>query len=415
MAKYFLPSIIFLFSSILALPTMPALAVYDNVRFPTAQNLYLPEIGITLVVSADSKVATLAVYGSYIIITGSYDGATTYSTITLTSPQRQVFSNNWGLSTTCGDTSSSFTVSWGAASPPSITITPTGTCSPGGGGGPPIQIVTPDLPTTFTGTVTATASAGGKTTLTTPEGTKITVELPPGAVTTDTTITVTSVPVATVITAAAAAPAGKTIVSAFQLSATSAGLAVTSFAKTVTLTVTYTDSQITGLDEVSLKVYRWTGTQWLVLSTTVNVVTNTLTATTTAFSYFAIMGEAAPVVVTPPTKPIAEMTIAELKAEIARIAALIAQLQVELAKLIAVPQAFTTDLYYGLRLNNDVKRLQQFLIDKGYLKVKATGNYLSMTVAAVKAYQIAKSITPVNGRCGPKTRAAINADLGLSQ
>ena len=421
MAKYFLATICLLLGFGLLLPTT-AFAAWNNVQFTADSNVYIPGLGVTLVVSNNSKVASLVVYEGYISIGGAVDGANA-SSITLTSNQRQVMSNSLGLETSCGTNSSTLTITWASGTAATVTVTPSGTCATGGGGGvaaaAPVQVVTPAAPTTTTGTVTATASAGGKTTLTTAENTTATVELPAAAVTADTTVAVTSKTVAETTAATASAPAGKTIASAFQLSATSAGAAVTSFAKTVTVTLTYTDSQITGLDEASLKVYRWDGTQWVVLSTTVNAATNTLTATTTAFSYFAIMGEPPAVVeevIVAPAKPITEMTIEELKAEIARIAALIAQLQQELLKLIGAPQAFTKDLYYGLRLNSEVKRLQNFLISKGYLASGLnTGNYLSLTVAAVKAYQTAKGITPVIGRCGPKTRAAINTDLGVSQ
>jgi peptidoglycan hydrolase-like protein with peptidoglycan-binding domain len=69
-----------------------------------------------------------------------------------------------------------------------------------------------------------------------------------------------------------------------------------------------------------------------------------------------------------------------------------------------------------LKNQTEVKRLQEFLISKGYLKSGLnTGNYLSLTVAAVKTYQQAKGITPVSGYFGPKTRTAVNADLGVSQ
>lgn len=116
------------------------------------------------------------------------------------------------------------------------------------------------------------------------------------------------------------------------------------------------------------------------------------------------------------TVPITAMTVQELKAEVARITTLILQLQAELAKLIGAPQSFATNLFYGLQSNADVKRLQEFLISKGYLSSGLnTGNYLSLTMEAVKAYQTAKGITPVSGYFGPKTRAAVSADIGATQ
>jgi len=410
MPKYLLALIV----SLCLLP-MIASAAWNDLQFNADTNVHVPGPDITLVVSSGSKVESLTVYSGYIVVAGAYVDATNRSSITFTSAQRQILSNNWGLETTCGATTSNLTVTWSATSPASITITPLGSCPVGAGGAPPPP--PPVMPTTTTGEVTATSAAGGKTTLTTVEGTKATVELPAAAVTTDTLVKVASVSPA-IVSATAPAPPGKTLVSVFDLTATAAGVAVTSFAKTITLTFTYTDAQITGLDEATLKIYRWDGTQWVILPTIVYPAINTLTATTTVFSYFAIIGEPPVVVppVAPPVKPITEMTIEELKAEIARIIALIVQLQAELAKLIAVPRLFTTDLYYGLRADAEVKRLQEFLISKGYLASGFnTGNYLSLTVAAVKAYQQAKGITPVNGRCGPKTRAAINADLGISQ
>ncbi len=118
----------------------------------------------------------------------------------------------------------------------------------------------------------------------------------------------------------------------------------------------------------------------------------------------------------PTTKPISQMSIAELQAEIARITALIVNLQAELAKLTGTAQSFAANLYQGLKSNAEVKRLQEFLISKGYLGAGFnTGNYLSLTVAAVKAYQTAKAITPVSGYFGPLTRAAVNADIGAIQ
>jgi peptidoglycan hydrolase-like protein with peptidoglycan-binding domain len=68
------------------------------------------------------------------------------------------------------------------------------------------------------------------------------------------------------------------------------------------------------------------------------------------------------------------------------------------------------NIYYGLMHNSKVTELQQFLINKGFLTGKATGNYLSLTVSAVKKYQASKNINPT-GYTGPLTRQAINSDL----
>ena len=111
----------------------------------------------------------------------------------------------------------------------------------------------------------------------------------------------------------------------------------------------------------------------------------------------------------------ANPTTAQIQAAITAIINNIAYLQAELLKIQQpATGAFTYDLYYGLWNNAEVKRLQEFLISKGYLASGLnTGNYYLKTVEAVKAYQTAKGITPVIGRCGPLTRAAINADLGF--
>jgi hypothetical protein len=68
------------------------------------------------------------------------------------------------------------------------------------------------------------------------------------------------------------------------------------------------------------------------------------------------------------------------------------------------------NLYYGLRNNGEVKELQSYLAGKGLYSGNSTGNFFSLTLAAVKKYQ--KSIK-LNGTgyVGPLTRQIINADL----
>jgi len=118
--------------------------------------------------------------------------------------------------------------------------------------------------------------------------------------------------------------------------------------------------------------------------------------------------------------PVAQMTVPQLQAEVARITALIAQLQQQLLQMlggnVTSNLPFLVDLQLGMKNNSEVKRLQEFLISKGYLTAGLnTGNYYQLTANAVAAYQLAKGITPTNGRCGPKTRAAINIDIGATQ
>jgi peptidoglycan hydrolase-like protein with peptidoglycan-binding domain len=68
------------------------------------------------------------------------------------------------------------------------------------------------------------------------------------------------------------------------------------------------------------------------------------------------------------------------------------------------------NLYYGLKQSNEVKELQQYLIDRGFLVSNVTGNFYSLTLAAVEKYQASKNIH-ATGYVGPLTRQAINADL----
>lgn len=113
----------------------------------------------------------------------------------------------------------------------------------------------------------------------------------------------------------------------------------------------------------------------------------------------------------------ANPTRSEIQAAITAIVQNIAYLQAELTKLrggAGSIAAFVQDLHYGLLEDPQVKKLQGLLVSRGYLGTGLdTGNYLSKTVQAVKAYQQAKGITPVNGRFGPQTRQAMNTDLGL--
>jgi hypothetical protein len=285
MTKYFLALITLLF----CLPMIVS-ADFNDVQFPQDTTLTLGALNFT--VTAGSQVAYLIVD----VGTGSFRiGLENGSSITIISLDRQDLSNTAGYQTVCGPTVSSLTINYTGALPQMVSAKPMGSCDQnivitggtGGGGGA-------STPTTTTGAITINAASGGTATATTAENTKATVEVPAGAITANTTINVaptvkTDAAVATAITST---PSGLSVVGGFvyNLTATSGGASVASFNKTLTLTFTYTDAQVAGLNEANLTVYRWTGTQWAALPSTVSTVTNTIKATTTQFSYFAVMG-----------------------------------------------------------------------------------------------------------------------------
>ena len=68
---------------------------------------------------------------------------------------------------------------------------------------------------------------------------------------------------------------------------------------------------------------------------------------------------------------------------------------------------------FGQSNSEDVRRLQRFLIAKGYLKAEASGNFLTQTKLALKKFQIEYAIVGGDGMiAGPKTNAKI---MALSQ
>ena len=73
--------------------------------------------------------------------------------------------------------------------------------------------------------------------------------------------------------------------------------------------------------------------------------------------------------------------------------------------------SFSKDLYYGVRGDAEVQALQEFLTDQGHYSGTATGNFFSLTLSAVKKFQIANGILPASGYFGPKTRAKANQIL----
>lgn len=72
--------------------------------------------------------------------------------------------------------------------------------------------------------------------------------------------------------------------------------------------------------------------------------------------------------------------------------------------------SFDKDLKYG-SVGAPVVELQEFLMEQGFLNVpSATGNFFSVTLKAVKAFQEKEGLPPT-GFVGPLTRGKINAHL----
>ena len=71
-------------------------------------------------------------------------------------------------------------------------------------------------------------------------------------------------------------------------------------------------------------------------------------------------------------------------------------------------KTFDSNLYFGITNNSDVQMLQEFLTDQGVYSGPITGNFFSLTLAAVKKYQSQNNITPAAGFFGPITRVRAN-------
>lgn len=74
-----------------------------------------------------------------------------------------------------------------------------------------------------------------------------------------------------------------------------------------------------------------------------------------------------------------------------------------------VSAQFTRDLYFGLRNDPEVVRLQEFLRGLGHFTYpESTGNFFLLTLQAVQGFQASYNISPVSGFFGPRSRAVAN-------
>ena len=467
----------FLLLSLAIIAPNVVFAAYNDVQFDADTNVYLEGIPTTLVIASGGNVAGMTVCPSSV----AFD-MENLSSVTISNSDKRTLNNTMDATVTCGSSASSITLT--SSTTQIVTVTIGASCEPSGGSGA-VSSYTPPAPTpepepepgdytteseceaasyywydsvcnaeeevivvptvTATGEATATAAAGGEASATTDEGAEAGLNVPAEAVTADTTVSVT--PTATSADAVSAAvgsvPSGQSLVGGYvyDYSAIADGQAVSSFDESVTLTMTYTDDQVSGYDESSLTINYWDETAgiWVALGTTVDQENNTLTATTDHFTYFAIVGQETEEVVEEEEEeevPVAQMTIAELKAKIAELKALIAVAIAKLAALLGtspitgIPAdfSFTANMSQG-ESSSAVKYLQIVLNSSADTKVASTGvgspgnetNYFgSLTKAAVIKFQEKYSsvvldpwgFTSGTGFVGSTTREKLNSLLG---
>ncbi|MFH1564316.1 MAG: Ig-like domain-containing protein [bacterium] len=252
--------------------------------------------------------------------TGSYINSTTSditSSATWSSASSSVAAiSTGGLATGVSAGTSVITASYTDAVNGVLTDTATLTvtaASSGGGSsaGSSVAPATATTTTTTTGTASGaiTASKGG-TVATTVGYTRAQAAIPADALSASGVVSVESVAKSNV--AAPTAGSGSFLIGGLIFDFKVDGKTAT-FKKPVTLTFTYSDLQVEGLNENLLTVFRLntTNNTWEALNTTVDTVTNTITTSVDHFTVFAIMTSTGEKVILAPTKDasLAQMTL----------------------------------------------------------------------------------------------------------
>ncbi len=84
-----------------------------------------------------------------------------------------------------------------------------------------------------------------------------------------------------------------------------------------------------------------------------------------------------------------------------------------LLPLFASAAFFDRDLFFGMRGEPDVTRLQEFLKGEGVYSGPITGNFFNLTREGVSSFQRREGIEPSLGYFGPKSRVRANTLLGV--
>lgn len=278
-----------------------------NVRYTADGDITLSGSGITVQIKSGSQADTIEVGTTSFDVTVSAP-----DTLSVESTDRYTLSNNGSYATQCFSNVSQLSIV--PSGTQTVTITPsttscgtttsssggTGQASSGGGGGgggaapAPTPVVPP------TGQVTSAVSVnGGSVAISNTDGGSLTVQVPNGAVSSNTNFTAVSSAVSgtpsVLIPATLSTVAGRF----YEITAsTTSGSSISNFNQPLTLMFSYTDAQIASLNESGLKIHYWDGVKWVALSSTVNAATNTISATVTHLTMFAIFGTKSVAVVT---------------------------------------------------------------------------------------------------------------------
>lgn len=167
-------------------------------------------------------------------------------------------------------------------------ITPPVVIGGGGGGG---YSASPAIPVSETSEVTAISGEGGIVALTNLDGSGIKLTVPPGAVSEDTTFTIKRVDISSVNQPGPTSGLFLIAGSVYKIKAERDGNLITTFNKPLTLTFIYTNEQVKGLDESSLKIYWWNSEKWVALENSkVDIGNNRVVASINHFTIFALIG-----------------------------------------------------------------------------------------------------------------------------
>jgi hypothetical protein len=197
----------------------------------------------------------------------------------------------------------------------------------------------------------------------------------------------------------------------------------TSFLENITITISYNDSDITGFNESSLVIYRWNGATWAALTgCVVDTNANTVTCTTTNFSFFGLFGGAS----SSGGSVTGSKIIYGCKDKSAVNYSRFSLSNPALCKYSTTTEqefmVYTKLLKIGSK-GDEVRNLQKYLNKNGFIvsasglgsKGNETDVFGPATKRALVAFQNANNLLPADGIFGPATYAIISQNKNISK